>query len=101
MKLVVFLKKKAKPAKKEVAKKPKADSKVKKVLSPLKKLAVPFVAIGRYFKGSWQELRQVRWPNRRATWSLTAAVVLFSGFFFLLIVLLDDGFQQLFKLIIK
>jgi len=98
---VVFSKKTIKPAKKEVIKKPMADSKVKKVLSPLKKLALPFIAFGRYFKGSWQELRQVRWPNRSATWGLTAAVVLFSGFFFLLIVLLDDGFQQLFKLIIK
>ncbi|MFZ2125549.1 MAG: preprotein translocase subunit SecE [Candidatus Saccharimonadales bacterium] len=101
MKLVVFSKKKVKPVKKEAAKVQKADSKLKKAFSPLKKLASPFIAFGQYFKGSWQELRQVRWPNRSATWGLTAAVVLFSGFFFLLIVLLDDGFQQLFKLIIK
>ena len=37
----------------------------------------PFRAIGGYFAGAWVELRQVRWPNRRATWSLTLAVILF------------------------
>lgn len=58
-------------------------------------------AIGRYFKGSWQELKQVRWPNRKSTWSMTAAVLIFSGFFVGLIVLLDMGFEELFKLIIK
>jgi preprotein translocase subunit SecE len=57
--------------------------------------------IGGYFKGSWTELRQVRWPDRKATWSLTLAVLLFTGFFLALIVLLDDGFNQLFKLILK
>jgi preprotein translocase SecE subunit len=65
------------------------------------KLLVPFYAIGRYLKGSWQELRQVRWPNRRTTWGMTLAVILFTGFFVVLIILLDFGFSQLFKLVIK
>jgi len=56
--------------------------------------------IGGYFKGSWIELKQVRWPNRKSTWSLTFAVILFSAFFILLIILLDTGFTELFKLII-
>lgn len=55
----------------------------------------PFTAAGRYFKGSWQELRQVRWPNRRATWALTIAVLIFTGFFTLLIVALDAGFEYI------
>lgn len=55
----------------------------------------PFAAAGRYFKGSWQELRQVRWPNRRATWALTIAVLIFTGFFTLLIVALDAGFEYI------
>ena len=59
-----------------------------------------FVRIGGYFKGAWQELRQVRWPNRRATWSLTLAVVLFSAFFVVLILLLDTLFQYVFKTLI-
>ena len=28
----------------------------------------PFVALWRYIRDSWRELRQVRWPNRKATW---------------------------------
>ena len=57
--------------------------------------------IGGYFKGSWIELRQVRWPDRKATWSLTLAVILFSAFFIILILLLDEAFNLLFKFILK
>jgi len=59
-----------------------------------------FARIGGYFKGAWQELRQVRWPNRKATWALTVAVVLFSLFFMALIVLLDMFFKWIFEIII-
>ena len=59
-----------------------------------------FVRIGGYFKGAWVELRQVRWPNRKATWALTVAVTLFSLFFMGLIILLDMLFKWLFELII-
>lgn len=61
----------------------------------------PLAAIGEYFKGAWYELRQVRWPNRRATWSLTGAVLLFTGFFIALILLLDVLFQFIFNQILK
>ncbi len=54
-------------------------------------------AIGGYFKGAWQELRLVRWPNRRATWGMTLAVILFSLFFAGLILGLDTLFHYLFK----
>lgn len=70
---------------------------VKRRKSPLRFLAAPFVGIGRYFKGSWYEIRQVRWPNRKETWSMTLAVILFSGFFAGLVVLLDFIFHYLFK----
>jgi preprotein translocase SecE subunit len=60
----------------------------------------PFVATADYFKGAWYELRQVRWPNRKATWSLTLAVMVFTGFFVLLILLLDALFKYLFELIL-
>lgn len=59
-----------------------------------------FARIGGYFKGAWFELRQVRWPNRKATWALTVAVVLFSLFFVALIVLLDLFFKWVFEMII-
>jgi preprotein translocase SecE subunit len=61
----------------------------------------PLASFGEYFKGAWFELRQVRWPNRRATWSLTGAVLLFTGFFVALILLLDVLFQFLFNQILK
>lgn len=54
-----------------------------------------------YFKGSWQELKQVQWPTRRATWAMTLAVILYSAFLMAVIVLLDIIFQQLFNLAIK
>ncbi|MDB5165574.1 MAG: secE [Candidatus Saccharibacteria bacterium] len=60
----------------------------------------PFVAMGRYFKGAWAELRQVRWPTRGATWSLTGAVLLFTGFFVVMVLLLDAGFKFLFEQIL-
>lgn len=60
----------------------------------------PLTRLGGYFKGSWQELRQVRWPNRRTTWSLTLAVLAFTAFFVALVVALDAGFQLLFERLI-
>ena len=57
--------------------------------------------IGRYFKGAWVELKQVRWPTRKATWSLTLAVIIFSAFFVVLILLLDAFFKFIFELMIK
>lgn len=53
-----------------------------------------------YFKGAWTELGEVRWPTRRATWVLTIAVIAFSGFFVVVILLLDMLFQYLFKLML-
>jgi len=57
-------------------------------------------AIGGYFKGSWQELRQVSWPTRKATWGMTLAVMVFTVVLAVVILLLDLGFEQLFKRII-
>jgi preprotein translocase SecE subunit len=57
-------------------------------------------ATGGYFKGAWVELRQVRWPNRRATWGLTAAVLAYSAFFVVIVLLLDALFKYLFELIL-
>jgi preprotein translocase subunit SecE len=59
-----------------------------------------FVRIGRYFKGAWTELRLVRWPDRKATWGMTGALIAFTLFFVVVILVLDYGFSQLFKLIL-
>ncbi|MDB5160015.1 MAG: secE [Candidatus Saccharibacteria bacterium] len=65
----------------------------------------PFIktlfAIGGYFRGAWIELRLVRWPTRSATWGLTFAVILFSAFFVVVILLLDILFKYVFELILK
>ena len=61
----------------------------------------PFAALGGYFKGAWLELREVRWPTRKATWSLTIAVLGFSALFTVIILLLDAGYKSLFEIILK
>ena len=95
------------PTKANTPNKPKTDS-VKQsadLAAPRRRslgaIVGPFVAIGGYFKGSWQELREVRWPNRRTTWSMTGALVGFTAFFVVLILLLDALFKYLFELILK
>ena len=59
----------------------------------------PFVALGHYLRDSWRELRQVRWPNRKATWKMVLAVfvytLLFVGFLMLLDLLFDFVFSKL------
>ena len=54
-----------------------------------------------YFTGAWFELRQVRWPNRRSTWGMTAALLLFTLFFIVLILATDIVWEYLFKLILE
>lgn len=56
--------------------------------------------IGGYFKGAWIELRQVHWPNRKQTWSLTLAVLLFSVLFGAMIFAIDALFVWLFNKVI-
>ena len=61
----------------------------------------PFVALGHYLRDSWKELRQVRWPSRKATWKMVLAVLFYSAFFMILISLLDLFFTWLFNLILN
>ncbi len=80
----------------EVKKAPKKEPKTSKKPFILFR---PFVALGRYLKNSWLELRQVRWPNRKATWKMVLAVFvytfIFGGFLLLLDVLFDLIFTKL------
>lgn len=50
-----------------------------------------------YFRNSWKELRQVTWPNRRESWQLTSAVIIFATVFGVLIAIVDFGLDKLFK----
>lgn len=56
--------------------------------------------IPKYFRESWQELRQVTWPGRKETWKLTLAVFIFAIAFGLLVAVVDYGLDKLFKNII-
>lgn len=60
-------------------------------------LTAPF----RYLRDSWREIRQVRWPNRKATWKMVFAIFIYAALFIALIMLLDVFFTWLFNLILK
>jgi preprotein translocase subunit SecE len=81
--------------------KSQAETKAPRNKPSLSKIARPFVALGGYFKGAWQELREVRWPDRRATWSMTGALLGFTAFVVALVLLLDALFKYLFELILQ
>ena len=53
-----------------------------------------------YFRGSFREIRQVRWPNRKATWKMVLAVLVYTALFVVIITLLDLFFTWLFSLIL-
>ncbi|MBQ9017945.1 preprotein translocase subunit SecE [Candidatus Saccharibacteria bacterium] len=84
-----------------------ADNKAKQNKKPAKStdkkvfiLFRPFVAFFRYLRESWREIRQVRWPNRKATWKMVLAVLVYTAIFVILISLLDLLFTWLFNLIL-
>ena len=60
----------------------------------------PFVYLWRYLRDSWRELRQVRWPNAKATWKMVLAVFIYTAIFMVAIFLLDLFFTWLFNLIL-
>ena len=45
----------------------------------------PFIALGHYLRDAWRELRQVRWPNRKTTWKMVLAVIVYSAIFMVII----------------
>lgn len=84
--------------KKQSAKKVTAKTPVKKSAAKSKKEKKPR---DNYFIGAWRELKQVRWPDRKATWGLTLGVLLYSAFFVVLVILLDAVFKYLFDFLVK
>lgn len=63
-------------------------------------LARPFVAIGRYLRDSWRELRLVRWPSRGNTWKMTFAVLVYCAIFIVFIILIDSLFTFIFNILL-
>ena len=64
-------------------------------------ITTPIRAFFRYLAESWQELKQVRWPNRKMTWKLVFAVILYTVIFAALIMILDALFTLLFNNLLK
>lgn len=84
--------KKAVKAKAKAIRKDKRNAEKKEIpkwLKPLWVISTPFRAIGRYFRDSFRELRQVRWPNRKNTWKITFSVILYVVAIVIFIMLLD------------
>ena len=95
---------KAKAKAKAKAAKAKTKAKANTPEKPLRQvfiLARPFVALGRYLRDSWPLLPQVRWPNRKATWKMTLAVLVYCAIFIVFIMLLDALFTFIFDLLLK
>lgn len=78
---------------------------------PLRRVRIwkPFRVAGRlmgrillppYVRNSFKELRLVTWPDRRQTFQLTTAVILFSLVFGIVVALFDFGLDKLFKQVI-
>lgn len=71
-------------------------------LKPLRWLRKPLRFIGKiivpvYFRQSWQELRQVTWPNWKQSRQLTYAVLVFAVLFGAAVALVDWGLDKLFR----
>ncbi len=86
----------AKKAEKKAAKKAE-----EKELKDVFFLFRPFVAIGRYVRDSFREVRQVRWPDRKATWKMTLSVILYVLLIAAIIMLLDAFFTFVFNQLLK
>ena len=87
---------------KESKKAIKADKKQRKAKEEKPKngfvrvITAPF----RYIRDSWREIRQVSWPNRKATWKLVGAIFIYAAFFIALTMALDALFNFIFSKII-
>jgi preprotein translocase SecE subunit len=58
---------------------------------------ISYVFVPPYIRNSWRELRLVTWPNRRQSWQLVNAVIIFSVVFGIIIAVVDYGLDKLFK----
>lgn len=89
----------SKADKKALKAKKKAEKKANRKPAPkfLRVLAKPFVAIGTYIHDSWLEIRQVRWPSRKATWKMVGAIFVYCVIAIVIVMLLDALFNFIFS----
>lgn len=94
---------------KTAEKAPKSNLKTKKPLpkgikiiqKPFAFIGKPLVTLARYIKASWREIRQVRWPNRKTTWKMVFAVLMYTILFAAIIMILDAIFTLIFNNLLK
>ena len=89
----VSVKAKGSESKKAVAEK---KAKAKEIKKAEKKAAKKDKEVG-YLRGSFQEIRQVRWPNRKETWKMTLSVIVYVIILAAAIMLLDALLQLIFN----
>ena len=74
---------------------------IAKIFRPLGRFkffrAIGYVLYPPYFRNAVKELRMVTWPDRRKTWRLTYAVIVFSAVFGVLVAGVDFGLDKLFR----
>lgn len=58
---------------------------------------IGYILLPPYVRNSWRELRQVTWPNRRETFRLTYAVIIFSVIFGIIVFAVDSVLSKIFK----
>lgn len=61
---------------------------------------IGYILLPPYFRNSWKELRQVKWPGRKESLQLTFAVLVFSTVFGILVTSVDYGLDKVFKRIL-
>ncbi|MCL2038469.1 preprotein translocase subunit SecE [Candidatus Saccharibacteria bacterium] len=64
------------------------------------KIFRPFIRFGSYIAASFRELRLMRFPNRKAAWKMTFAVIIYALIFFIFISLLDAFWSAVFQRIL-
>src|SRR5574344_1687528 len=97
---------KIKAEKKRIKDKEKAEKKANRkpmprwlaiLTAPIRFIFKPFAALGCYIHESWIEIRQVHWPNRKQTWKMLGAILIYTIVFLVLITILDILFTCIFN----
>lgn len=93
--------KEVKPKKQKVIKHPKLHKILMIITAPFRFIFKPFAKLGHYVADSWREIRQVRWPNRKATWKMVIAVIIYTAIFVAFITLIDALLTLIFNNFLK
>lgn len=70
-----------------------------KIFRPLRRPVrlIGLILFPLYFRNSWKELKQVKWPSWQESRKLTFAVIVFAVIFAVIIAVVDYGLDKVFK----